>query len=289
MSLQDITFQRFGRLVALEHVSGNKWMFQCDCGNTVIAYASNVKRGYTKSCGCYRKKISSENIENWKRTHGLSAHPLYRVWQGIKQRCTNPNIDGYKNYGGRGITFCKEWENFMAFYKWAVESGYQKGLSIDRIDVNGNYEPNNCRWIPVEEQAGNKRNNVMITFGGATENAEKLSLQYGYSRSFFSSLARGKTKEEADAIVGEYIRKAREEMLGDGVLGDWISVADKLPENGQRVLACGKQGSVVVCRFDKDEQGVRFVTHESRHMSISYWMPLPKIPKRVGSNYEHYV
>lgn len=218
--------------------------------------------------------------------HGLTKHPLFQVWADMKQRCTNKNMREYKNYGGRGITYCDEWKEFLPFYNWAMESGYKRGLSLDRINVDGKYCPANCRWIPMPEQAGNKRNNVMVTYNGETKNTQIWAIETGHSRSFYSSLARGKTKEEADSIIGTYIERAREEMIQDGTLGDWISVAERLPEDGQRVLVCGKSGAMDVCKFVNNEKRVGFLTHESRHLTVSFWMPLPKIPARHGAQYK---
>ena len=105
-------------------------------------------------------------------THGMSKTRIYGIWHGIKARCYYPKNAGYSHYGGRGINVCDEWKNnFQAFYDWAMANGYNDNLSIDRIDVNGNYEPSNCRWLTIKEQQNNKTNNVIIEFNG-----EKLNL-----------------------------------------------------------------------------------------------------------------
>ena len=108
--------------------------------------------------------------------HNLSGARIYRIWQAIKQRCYNPNNDRYKNYGGRGIKVCKEWkDNFMSFYNCAIANGYQDNLTIDRIDVNGNYCPENCRWITNQDQQNNRRNNHFVLFCGETYTLAQLS------------------------------------------------------------------------------------------------------------------
>lgn len=133
------------------------WDVRCDCGNIVVMDFSSLSKG-TKSCGCSTKKLVSQaNVR-----HGLSKHPAYAVWRSMKARCTNPNHKAYKNYGGRGISVCSRWlesvENF-----WAdMGSSYRRGLELDRVDNNGNYEPANCRWATVRLNTCNKRNNKYI-------------------------------------------------------------------------------------------------------------------------------
>lgn len=172
----DLTGKRFGRLVVLEqaeyHIDkkGRKirmWKCKCDCGNETIVRHGGLQRGTTTSCGCFHKEI----VGSLNRTHGLSANcgRLYPLWKSIKYRCYNKNSKSYSQYGGRGIAMCDEWKNdFLAFHDWAIANGYKeektdKGLNIltiDRIDVNGNYEPSNCRFVTNDVQAKNKRNTI---------------------------------------------------------------------------------------------------------------------------------
>lgn len=129
-------------------------LYRCFCGNEFKTMVESVKSKRTRSCGCIHKKI----LLNMITSHGLSRHPLYIVMSNMKARTTNKKSEDYINYGARGITICEEWLNdFKAFYDWAMENGYKKGLTIDRINNDGNYEPSNCRWVYRDIQNRNKR------------------------------------------------------------------------------------------------------------------------------------
>ena len=176
---KDIAGNRFGRLVAIrkhhsewdkeKRISRNFWLFRCDCGKEKIIDKYSVLRGKTISCGCFNREKTIE--KNTK--HGLFniEKRLYRCWQDMKNRCYNPSRKKYKIYGGRGITVCDEWKNnFENFFNWAKNNGYMENLTLDRINVNGNYCPENCRWATAKEQANNTRKNRKITINGTTKN-----------------------------------------------------------------------------------------------------------------------
>ena len=163
LKIKDLTGQKFGKLTVIKCVGKNKqhnllWLCQCECGNLKVTSSSNLIREHTKSCGCLQHT----------RTITKEEDKLAKVLYGIRERCNNPNHKEYKNYGGRGIKVCEEWDNLNNFREWALNSGYREGLTIDRINVNGNYEPNNCRWVSMKVQQNNRRNNHYITYRGET-------------------------------------------------------------------------------------------------------------------------
>jgi len=155
------------------------WKFKCDCGNECIKKASGVARGHIKSCGCLKEITSYKN--SYK--HGKSKTKIYHIWQAFKDRCYNQNNKHYMNYGGRGIKVCEEWKNdFNAFHDWAMANGYKDGLTIDRINNDGNYEPSNCRWASVKEQQNNRRCTVFITYNGIMKPLQEWADELGISR-----------------------------------------------------------------------------------------------------------
>lgn len=169
--------QRFGRLVveSLEYSRENgrlKVPVACDCGTRKHVGVAELATGVTRSCGC----LVVENLVSMSFKHGGERTALYSVWHGMKVRCSNVRRENYPGYGGRGISVCDKWQkDFAEFRLWAESSGYRKGLQIDRIDVNGNYEPSNCRWVTAKINGNNRRDNVFLTAFGETKTMKQWS------------------------------------------------------------------------------------------------------------------
>lgn len=145
----------FGRLVVEKYLGGSTYMCRCECGGVVKIKTNRLNTGKTKSCGCLRKEASAQRATK----HGGATDSLYHVLNTMHQRCDNPNSRDYQWYGGKGVTVCPEWAlaNYPAFKDWAIRTGYQPGLTIDRINPAGPYSPDNCRWITIQAQQHNKR------------------------------------------------------------------------------------------------------------------------------------
>lgn len=181
--LVDLTGKKFGRLTVIKRAENGKnghtyWLCKCICGNKTTVRSDHLKNGLIRSCGC----LEDENRKTMGTTHGLTNTRLHNIWGHIIQRCTNPKCINYHRYGGRNITICDEWKNdFMTFYKWAMDNGYQKILTIDRIDNNKGYFPENCRWTTYKTQANNRRNNHLITYNGKTQTIAQWSREFNIS------------------------------------------------------------------------------------------------------------
>ena len=179
-ALIDITGNRYGKLTVVCRAENapkgiSRWECKCDCGKVVIVRGNNLRSGAVKSCGCL---INDKNAN--RATHNMSQTRLYRTWAGIKARCYYTSQPAYKSYGARGIKMCDEWlHSFDAFAKWALSNGYQDDLTIERIDNDKGYNPDNCKWIGLGEQANNRHSNIKITYKGDTRNLSEWCKIYG--------------------------------------------------------------------------------------------------------------
>lgn len=185
---------KYGELtvIGFSHINKHRqkiWDCFCECGNNCKVATSSLTSGHSKSCGCNRRK----NIVIAVTKHKQSKNRLYRIWCNMKTRCYNKNSSVYKNYGGRGIQVCSDWKDYKVFSEWASKNGYNEKLTLDRIDNNKGYSPDNCRWISFEEQQCNKRNNVYLCYQGKTLSMVEWSkllgikydtLQYRYHKGF---------------------------------------------------------------------------------------------------------
>lgn len=180
--IKDITGNVYGRLTVIEYVGIEKheaiWKCRCECGKEVNVSGHNLRRGKTKSCGC----LHDDNARNLSKTntiHGESNTRLYGIWTDMKTRCLNKNCNRYERYGARGITICDEWINsYENFANWAKNNGYSDELSIDRINNDLGYSPENCRWATSYEQANNKSTNVYVEFNGEVLTLTQLARLY---------------------------------------------------------------------------------------------------------------
>lgn len=173
----DLTSKKFGLLTVVGKAGHNKhgqlmWECECECGNKTVVIGQNLRRGMTKSCGC------ASHLPKTK-THGMTGTVLHNRWLNMKSRCYNPNNKRYDRYGGRGIKICEEWKNdFMNFYNWAMANGFNESLSIDRIDNDGDYCPENCRFVDLMEQANNRSTNKFYSVNGELKTLSNLCREY---------------------------------------------------------------------------------------------------------------
>lgn len=215
---QDLTGQRFTRLTVVEFVEMRKrtpyWRCKCDCGNERIVSTTHLKAGHSKSCGC----MTRERIGLINKKTGLTNTRLFYVYHNMHMRCERSDNRHYRSYGERGITICEEWcgeHGFENFSKWAFANGYkdiryENGrsiLTLDRIDVNGNYEPNNCRWVDKYVQANNRRNNRHIKINGEIDTLTNMSRKYGIYIGTLRNYANGVKPTKYDYLDIEVVNE----------------------------------------------------------------------------------
>lgn len=211
--------ERYGKLVIIKELDKKdfhrQWLCQCDCGNTHIVSSRHWKE--VRSCGCLRKTPKQTKAHIKLRT----------VYKDMKARCYNKNSVSYKNYGGRGIIMCEEWKNdFMSFYNWAIQNGYdenktRKEQSIDRINVNGNYDPNNCRWISMRQQANNTRKNTFLKYKNTIKTMAQWSRILKINYKTFCNFVNSKRK---------YKRKILKKVLQYDLQGNFIKEYNSIEE-----------------------------------------------------------
>lgn len=191
----------FGHLKVIERAGSDKWgssVWQClcDCGKTVVIRGGHLTAGKSTSCGCSRGREGAEKSRQKNIRHGMKQTRLYRIWCAMKSRCLNQNNTKFEIYGGRGINVCDAWRgDFTAFYEWSMSHGYRDNLTIDRIDRDGNYCPENCRWVSQKVQQNNRSNNHIITANGQTKTISEWADKSGLSaKTIQTRLQRGWTE-----------------------------------------------------------------------------------------------
>lgn len=203
--LIDLTGQRFERLLVIERAGSRKgqtmWRCRCDCGNERVIQSSSLTGGRSRSCGCLHWELSAQILQsnNFFRDGAYRDKRLFGIWSAMKQRCLNPNNPEYAIYGGRGIEICREWlDDFLVFQKWAFENDYREDLTIDRIDNEQGYFPENCRWTDMRVQSNNQRRTTMLSFEGKTQALSYWADEVGLSRNTLKGrLRRGWSVERA--------------------------------------------------------------------------------------------
>lgn len=196
MKGKDLTGLRFGKLTVISkapykhHKNGRKraaWNCLCDCGNEKVVLTENLVNGHVSSCGCKKEK------------HSMSYSRLYSIWNGMKDRCNNPHHKFYSRYGGRGISVCEDWQtDFNSFMNWSYANGYEENLTIDRIDNDKGYTPDNCRWATMKVQRNNASSNKILSFNGRTMNVTKWANELNISRhTLYTRLRKGWSVEKA--------------------------------------------------------------------------------------------
>lgn len=205
--LINLTGSKFGRLTVIGRANDKKgktyWHCVCECGTEKEVCASHLTSGRIVSCGC----SSFDRISELNKTHGMTNTRLYNIWCGMHQRCYNKNLKNYRIYGGRGITVCQEWlDDFMNFYNWAMENGYADNLSIDRIDVNGNYEPSNCRWATDKEQSCNTRRTRIFEHNGEMKSLKQIAEDEGIN---YNTLLKKVPKDATEVNTAIYEIKTK--------------------------------------------------------------------------------
>jgi hypothetical protein len=176
----DITGKIFNRLKVIDYSHTDKrsksyWKCVCECGNEVIVRSDSLTSGNTKACGCLSKELKSKMAKTYLTKHGETKTRLYKIWSGMRDRCSSFGTEKGKHYADKGITICKEWDEFIPFKEWSLSNGYESNLTIDRINVNGNYEPSNCRWLTIQEQERNRGNSIYVVYNGERKHLKDWS------------------------------------------------------------------------------------------------------------------
>lgn len=241
--IEDLKGQKFGRLTVKERIGQtSKWLCDCECGYFKIVRGCDLKSGCVKSCGCLKKEQDKYNLKSSK-THNKSNTRLYRIWSNMKDRCINPKNKRYNRYGERGITFCDEWIDFENFYNWAIQNGYKENLTLDRINNDLNYCPDNCRWANSRQQARNRSTNIFVEYKGQEmtliELSEKIDIDY-------NTLKRRYVRGDR----GEYlIRPINKTVKKRGTYNNHCKINEDIAREIKERIKQGQKGSEIAKEF----------------------------------------
>ena len=184
--LVDLVGMKYHRLTVASRAPNKRtaaaWNCVCECGGEVVVTGTDLRNGHAKSCGCFKREAAIAS----RRTHGASGTPTYAAWKSMKKRCSNQANADFKHYGGRSITVCERWLNSFENFLEDMGERPKAGFSIDRLDNNGDYTPENCTWRTQTEQCNNKRNNVLLTHNGKTQTMTQWAREVGSTRQKFS-------------------------------------------------------------------------------------------------------
>lgn len=209
-TLIDLTGQQFNRLKVIRRAPNRGkqtyWLCECQCENKTLkeVRGADLKNGTTKSCGCWKKEVDMQKIKEFNKSigyeeHGMSDSRIYSIWLDMNRRCADENRERFKDYGGKGIEVCNSWKNsFKSFKDWALANGYSEELTIDRIDNNGDYEPDNCKWSTYKEQNNNRGYHRFVEINGVVKNVTQWCEELGMDKHLVRSrIHKGWSEEEA--------------------------------------------------------------------------------------------
>lgn len=251
----DLTGQKFGRLIVIKRDGNNKkrealWLCKCECGKFTKTRTYSLKSGVTKSCGCLQKEIASKigfrSLFKEGQMQNKDYQRIRKILNSMRSRCYNIKNNRYKNYGARGIKICEEWsgkQGLKNFYNWAIENGYKKDLSIDRIDNNGDYEPSNCRWATSREQSNNRTTNRLITYNKETHTLAEWSRILGISYNILQSRLNKDNWTIEESFFGK-AKTYRRRVLKYDLEGNYLKTYDSIQEAKKE---CGKFLKIIEC------------------------------------------
>ena len=272
MKAKDLTGMKFNRLTVMCRVENSKtgqsrWKCKCDCGNESIVTGSRLTKGIIKSCGCLTREVTIER--NYR--HGLTKTRLYHTWRDMKDRCYNANKPKYKNYGFRGITVCDEWlHDFKAFYDWSIANGYNDILTIDRIDVDKGYSPDNCRWANDKTQANNKTTNHYVKYGDRVLTVSELAEEVGLTYNTLIRRILNNPDTDVSQLIGKPMSNAERMRTDEEHRKMCIERMKANKPNAIKVNMIDKDTQEVLKTFDKLMDAAKWIRENTNYEKADY-------------------